>query len=304
MASDGRSTESASAPAGRTRYHRAVCSSAALPLFKVKYHVQTQRVRHSTLSWRTLPCLGPILNADKYYIDRFAHAARITDESVLCIGFSESEIEKYVVKHKPKEITVLTQWVDHPDAQVTKYPLVVGDVTKRTSFGDKSFGAILTLSLMEHLEDLEGGLTEMKRLLRPGGHLFAFFGPAWSSPYGHHLYLRGGDPRLDFSLWQLPAYLHLLCSDNEIASFVRDNGLSDDYIPWFLRMFFEHPIINRVMYDDYLRLFSEYFQLVLSEVIYNEVPSKFITLLRKELPPYRDFTSYGGGYLLKKALDS
>jgi len=253
-----------------------------------------------TIGWRELPYVGCIQNADKTYIDRFSRAASIENQTVLCIGFNEAEIGEYVEKHAPRRIMVLTNWADHADAQIQRFPLVIGDICKRTSFEAGSFEAILTLSLMEHLSDLESGLVEMKRLLRPGGHLFASFGPAWSSPYGHHLYLTGGVPLLDFSQWKLPAYLHLLCSDDEIARFVRENGLNPDYIHWFLREFYEDPIINRLMYEDYLRLFSKHFQLLMSEVIYNEVPKKFVCLLRQELKPYWDFTTYGGFYLLKK----
>jgi SAM-dependent methyltransferase len=253
-----------------------------------------------TRSWRELPLVGIIRNADKNYIDRSPCAVNIQNESVLCIGYSESEIEQYVEHHRPQDITVITNWVGHRDAEVKKYPIIFGDITTTTSLPDDHFGAVLTLSLMEHLSDVESGLREIKRVLKPGGYLFAFFGPAWSCPYGHHLYLTGGEPLLDFSLWRLPAYIHLLCSENEIARFVTDNGLVDGYVDWYLKEFYETPIINRVMYDDYMRLFSEYFQVIASEVSYNEVPGNIVDELRTSYAPYRDFTSYGGGYTLRK----
>ena len=253
-----------------------------------------------TRKWRELPRVGVIKNYDKYHLDRLSRTASISGESVLCVGYSESEIDEYIVKHKPKDITIITNWTDHIDASASRFPVVHGDITKRTSFRDGQFGAVLTMSVMEHLSDLAAGLTEINRILEPDGYLFVNFGAAWSCAYGHHLYLRGGEPLLDFSQWQLPAYLHLLCQEDEIGRFVVENGLAPEYIPWFLGAFYESPIINRLMYEDFMRLFSEHFQLVQSEVMYNDVPPEFVAELRQKYEPYRDFTSYGGKYLLKK----
>jgi len=262
------------------------------------FHLLPNHMR--TRFWRELPYVGIISNWDKYYIDRSPYAAKIQGQSVLCIGYSEAEIEQYIEKHNPKDITVLTNWVGHRDATVVKYPLLIGDITTETSLPADHFGAVLTLSVMEHLSDIEGGLREIKRILRPNGYLFTLFGPAWSCPYGHHLYIEGGDPLLDFSVWRLPAYIHLLCSDSEIARFVKDNGLTDDHADMYLKHFYESPIINRAMYEDYMRLFTDVFQMISSEIMYNTVPADILADLRVKYAPYRDFTSYGGSYILKK----
>src|SRR5207249_4519915 len=44
-------------------------------------------------------------------------------------------------------------------------------------FEDASFDAIWTIAVYEHIPDLQQGMLEIKRLLKPGGHVL--FAPAW-----------------------------------------------------------------------------------------------------------------------------
>lgn len=238
-----------------------------------------------------LPRLGSPTNATCDYLGKFADA--ITGKNLLCIGYDEPQIDEWVTKFKPRSITCLTYWADHADGAMTKYPLIVGDITKRTVFPDNSFDAVVSLSTLEHLGDLEAGLIEMKRLTVSGGHVLAMFGPAWSSAYGHHIYHRGGDPLLDFSTWQLPAFLHLLCSPDQIRLFYGPDA--DAALHWF----YEAPHINRVPYDDYTRLFFKHFQVQTIEHMTLEVPERILSALRRKYAPYADFSTYGGSYRLK-----
>ena len=148
---------------------------------------------------------------------------------------------------------------------------------------------------------MDAALCEIKRTLKPGGYLFAHFGPAWSSPYGHHLYSNPEDPLQNFTSWKMPAYLHLLCSRDEISRYYLENGYSQETITQILHWFFETPIINRYMYDDYIANFTRHFQIVASETMYNHVPDATLDLLRKKFPRHNDFTTYGGSYLLQKS---
>jgi SAM-dependent methyltransferase len=145
----------------------------------------------------------------------------------------------------------------HPDAAVKRFPLVIGDITKRTQFKDGAFDAILTLSVLEHLSELHGAFDEMSRVLRNGGEMLHMFGPAWSCAYGHHIYADPSDALLNFSLRQMPAHIHLLCSRQEIVDYYPDAGYPDKAWQAALHWFFEAPYINRVFYDDYMAIFEE-----------------------------------------------
>jgi SAM-dependent methyltransferase len=244
-----------------------------------------------------LPSLGCISRATNDYLGPFE--ACIKDKNVLCIGYSESEIEAYVAIFKPKSITCLTYWVGHRDAMVSKYRLVIGDITKRTIFEEGIFDAVVSLALFEHLDDVRGALLEMKRITRHGGDVLVQFGPAWSSPYGHHLYAKAGDTYLDFTSWKMPAFIHLLCSKKDITQFYLSNGYSESDVNSVLHWFYEANIINRVMYDDYLAAFVEHFQIQSIEHMSSDVPGYLLDILRKKYYPYKDFSTYGGKYWLK-----
>jgi SAM-dependent methyltransferase len=247
---------------------------------------------------KLLPCAGIIQNPEKDYLRRFGHIATIRNKKCLCIGYSESEVDEYILKYGPREIVMLTNWTDHKDARVKKYPLVIGDITRRTGFKEHEFDAVLTFSVMEHLSDVNGAMQEIGRILKPVGLLFVFFGPAWSSAYGHHIYARPGDPLMDFSAWKMPSHIHLLCDKNEIVEFYKYSGYSDEECAEVLHWFYDTCIINRLMYEDYTHIFNKYFIIVAYETMFNIIDNKLQQVLHDRFNNYYDFSSYGGKYLL------
>lgn len=54
-----------------------------------------------------------------------------------------------------------------------------------------AFDIVLTKDALEHIEDLDGVLREIGRVLKPGGRLLAGFGPLYYSPFGDHGRFRG-----------------------------------------------------------------------------------------------------------------
>jgi SAM-dependent methyltransferase len=53
-------------------------------------------------------------------------------------------------------------------------------------FADSTFDAILSFDVFEHVQDLERVLSECRRVLKPGGRLYAVF-PSYWHPTEHHL---------------------------------------------------------------------------------------------------------------------
>ncbi len=249
------------------------------------------------MSPRDLPAVGVLSNCGGHGF--FGEYTNLEGKRLLCIGFAEDEFTNYVAKYGPASITLLTNWAEHKDAQIETYPLVVGDITRRTRFEDSEFDAILTLSVLEHLSDLRSAFQEMTRLVKPRGEMLHMFGPAWSCAYGHHLYMDATDPNLNFALWQMPAHMHLLCSVEEIRNHYRELGYIEDTIDWVIRCFYDTEIINRENYDTYMKIMSDpIFQLDKMELMYNELPADHLRNLRYAHPHIKDFSTYGGRYHL------
>jgi hypothetical protein len=123
------------------------------------------------------------------------------------------------------------------------------------------------------------------------------FGPAWSCAYGHHLYASETDPNLNFVRWQMPAHMHLLCSEAEISDYYCELGYDRDMGEFVFDQFHRNDHINRIFYDDYVQSFHR-FQVARWETMYNRLPTAHLEALRALFPGRRDFSSYGGTYRL------
>jgi SAM-dependent methyltransferase len=55
---------------------------------------------------------------------------------------------------------------------------------------DAAFDVVMARDVFEHIHDLPEVLDEVHRILRPGGRLYAGFGPLYRSPFGDHGLLR------------------------------------------------------------------------------------------------------------------
>jgi SAM-dependent methyltransferase len=239
----------------------------------------------------SLPKVGPIQNGFRDFIPLLTN---IAGKDVLAMGYSEPQIDELIAKYQPKSITALTLWQNHRDAEITRHRLVIGDITKTVALADDSFDSVASFSVLEHVADVAAAMRETLRLLRPGGDVCLAFGPVWSCAYGHHIYINPPDkPLLNFSLWDMPAFMHLLSSPVEIHDYYLKSGYSEQEAQSAVHYCFESDNINRVMFEDYLDIFRTNYIIDKLVTMYNHVPISILEILRRKYPRYRDFTSYG-----------
>lgn len=244
---------------------------------------------------KDLPYLGPIENPLDG--DLFGQWSNLAGMNLLCLGLSEAQVDKFIAPHAPESVTLLTYWAEHIDAQSASYPLILGDITERSDFDNGQFDAVLTMSVLEHVSDLGAAFNEMARIVRPGGEMIHFFGPAWSSAYGHHSCGPGDDPNLVFFKWQMPAHMHLLWREVDVCDHIERLGYSRETGQSLFNEFHVNNHINRVFYDDYVEIMRQ-FQMVRAEMMYNLLPADHLRALRQAEPSCRDFSTYGGCYKL------
>ncbi|MCS6243626.1 MAG: class I SAM-dependent methyltransferase [Opitutus sp.] len=128
--------------------------------------------------------------------------------------------------------------------------VIPGDIRK-TEFADATFDLIISSCAFEHIPNLDRALVEMNRILKPGGFIYSHHGPIWSTLYGHHIYLPGGN-----TYWKiiLPPWCHLLMLEPELAEW-----LSKTYDPPSVKLIldwvYRDPGQNRLMYSDHVRIY-------------------------------------------------
>jgi SAM-dependent methyltransferase len=161
-----------------------------------------------------------------------------------------------------------------------------------TGLADESISAIFSVSVFEHLVDFHLCLSEMYRMLTPGGYVYAEFGPIWSSSLGHHVHatIKGEEARhWDPIRNPVPNYGHLLMQRDEMLKYLREHVsdlLANECVNWI----YDYPHINRLFLDDYLRFIdNSKFEVVLMEFDREHVPAEKLIQLRETYPQYRTF---------------
>lgn len=241
-----------------------------------------------------LPKLGIISNPLDG--DVFGRYSELHGKDVLCLGISEDQVDRFITPHNPNSVTLLTYWQDHVDSQSSRYPLTFGDITHRTDFSDKCFDVVLSMSVLEHVSDVDAALAEMARIAK--SETAHIFGPAWSCAYGHHLCTGISDVlEMNFYHWTLPAHMHLLCPERELCDFYESLGLTRDHGSSVYYEFHENDHINRLFYDDYVTALNK-FQITNSAIMYNRLPDDHLVRLRRQFPHRTDFSTYGGYFRL------
>lgn len=101
--------------------------------------------------------------------------------------------------------------------------------------------------------DVAATLAQARRILRPGGLLYAHFGPIWSGIDGHQLEYVQYQGR-DLAFWRdtlLPPWAHLAYGRAELRALLR-SGLPAGLADLVVHHVYDSPVINRLFFEDYV----------------------------------------------------
>ena len=194
--------------------------------------------------------------------DRFvdavvANCGRIAGKAVLEIG-SDSDgrmlrllTEKFDAARAIGVNPILSQ--RHDEDRWSLRP----DDARDMDLDDDSIDMVMSISVLEHVRDLPEVLTEIYRVLKPGGYLFTEFGPIWSSAWGHHLWITHQGRVCNWRTHPLPAYAHLLMSEPELNRWCADQFDDASLADAICEFVYRSPEQNRLFYDDYQTIFQD-----------------------------------------------
>ncbi|WP_218934151.1 class I SAM-dependent methyltransferase [Rosistilla ulvae] len=125
-------------------------------------------------------------------------------------------------------------------------------------FGDNQFDVITSVSVLEHVRDLELAVAEMFRVVRPGGYLWAELGPVWSGSWGHHLWIDSFQGKtVSWRTHALPPYSHLLMTKEEMRGWCQKQYQNAELSEAIVEFVYHSDEQNRLFYSDYERIVQE-----------------------------------------------
>ena len=150
---------------------------------KTKSTIDLYRRRHAAM-FRKLSAAGAYnVPADASILEIGYISGGHSIQAFEQLGFRASGIDNYYSGLANK--TYLHQHIKQLTRSRANY--VHGDITQATELPSESFDVIYSVSVLEHIKDLEAAFAEMYRLLKPGGVIIHNYAPYFSHDGGHAL---------------------------------------------------------------------------------------------------------------------
>ena len=153
-------------------------------------HQRTPRWPAGPASQGNQPYQIPLEPWHLSFIDDLLLRVPLKNKLVLDIGCGRGEVAREVIR-RVGEVVVngidsdLCGLADTQAEKGNRLTIHKMDV-KRLAFPDAYFDAAYSLNVFEHINDLEGAYRELRRVLKPGGLLYLYSSPIWTSYRGHH----------------------------------------------------------------------------------------------------------------------
>jgi SAM-dependent methyltransferase len=169
---------------------------------------------------------------------------------------------------------------------------------------EKRFDLVFSLAAFEHIHKLPQALERMYAALKPGGKLFSFFSPIWSSFHGHHLPDMTDESGhfYNFNDSPIPPWGHLLLSPPQMLAYLKEHTdlKTAQKMVYYV---YNANNINRFFFEDYLDFIKATpFVIDRMEAIVpiNHYPEEYKTALENRYPGRKVFDKDGILLILSK----
>jgi SAM-dependent methyltransferase len=188
--------------------------------------------------------LGGRGNEPEALLRRTSNAIALEQSDVLVLGAGAGDELSLWEQQHPRSLTA-TDFLPFPDTwqRHDGVRFAQADV-RRLPFADRSFDLIASTALFEHVNGVDALCAEMARVLRPGGLVFANFGPLFYTYRGAH-----------FS----GAYEHLWMTDAQFEQYLEARAIPSEIEDGLLWL--RSGMFSRLRYDEYRTVLQQDFEL-------------------------------------------
>lgn len=150
-----------------------------------------------------------------YLRSMFNHVPDLNNNRILEVGCSDRLAADIVANEQPGFIVAIDAMPCQPSQFDDPRVTCVQMDAHKLDFSDGTFNLCYSIATLEHCSDPFVVMSEMKRVLRPGGHAYIQVAPLYCSPFGHHM----------FGYFDDFPWIHLRKSKNQIMEYCRSRSL-------------------------------------------------------------------------------
>lgn len=183
-------------------------------------------------------------NEPEAHLRRTKQLIDVCNANALVLGAGRGDELRLWERQRPRSLTA-TDYFAFRDAWRTHDQVRFSRADVRAlPFADAAFDLVASTALLEHVDGVDRAVREMARVTRPGGLVFANFGPLYHTYGGAHF--EG-------------AYEHLWMSDEQFERYLVARGIPsemEDGLVWL-----RDGMFSRLRYTDYIEIFKRHCQI-------------------------------------------
>lgn len=188
--------------------------------------------------------LGGRGNEPETHLRRTNALRSVAGADVLVAGAGAGQELALWQQQRPRSLTAI-DFTRHPGAWATRDAVRFAQMDARAlAFDDGAFDLVASTALLEHVDRVDDAAAEMARVTRPGGLVFANFGPLFYTYGGAHY--EG-------------AFEHLFMNDEQLERYLVARGIESelqDGLVWL-----RNGMFSRMRYREYLAVFRAHFDM-------------------------------------------
>ncbi|MEX2226025.1 MAG: class I SAM-dependent methyltransferase [Dehalococcoidia bacterium] len=183
-------------------------------------------------------------NEPEAHLRRTQRLIDLSRADVLVAGAGSGDELRLWQQSSPRSLAA-TDFFPHPGEWTRRQGVrhAVMDV-RALAFADDSFDLVASTALLEHVDGVEACMREMARVTRPGGIVFANFGPLYHTFGGAHFF---------------GAYEHLWMTDAQFEAYLVERAIP--YEQQEALFWLRNGMFSRLTYDEYLDIFRRHFDI-------------------------------------------